>query len=244
MTKIFIDAGHGGKDPGAVGQGLQEKDLTLIISKKVGDLLKKHDLDIYYSRTTDIFLDLTTRANKANNINADIFISFHINSATNAAARGFEIWTTRGKTESDDIAEVVALQFMKDFPSVPFRSDKSDGDLDKESNFTVITKSKMPAILLELGFIVNAQDAQMLRTQQDKIANTIANGILNYLKITPNSGIKLNIKGIDITANGYFKNNTNYIKIGKHDVTVRELAEALNLKDVSWDNKNQIVIMK
>ena len=75
MAKVFIDAGHGGKDPGATGNGLKEKDVTLSISLIVGDILRRHGVEVGYSRTTDTYLDLTTRAAKANQFKADVFVS-------------------------------------------------------------------------------------------------------------------------------------------------------------------------
>ena len=85
---VFIDPGHGGSDPGALGNGLQEKDLTLAIALKVGSILKQHDLQVGYSRTTDTYVSLEDRAKLANRSNADIFVSIHINSAKNTLARG------------------------------------------------------------------------------------------------------------------------------------------------------------
>ena len=55
MAKVFLDAGHGGKDPGAVGNGIREKDITLAITLKVGEILKRYKIDVVYSRTTDVF---------------------------------------------------------------------------------------------------------------------------------------------------------------------------------------------
>src|SRR5690625_7648935 len=78
MTKIYIDAGHGGNDPGASGNGLKEKDLTLTIAKKVQAILKDY-ATVRMSRTTDKTLSLTQRTNDANSWGADYFLSIHIN---------------------------------------------------------------------------------------------------------------------------------------------------------------------
>ena len=234
MVKGTMDGGHGGKDPGALGNGLKEKDITLAMSKKVGAILQEHGVVINYTRTTDKFLTLTERAMVANNAAADFFVSFHVNSATNPNARGFELFTTKGTTKADELAEYIALEIIKAFPDVPFRADKTDGDLDKEENFTVITKTKMPAVLVEMGFIVNSIDAQMLRTQQDKIATAIAKGILKYLGIAyKEDGIKISINGKTYVMEGVFENNKNY-------VGVRELSEALGYR-VDWDAVNKVV---
>ena len=88
MTKIFLDPGHGGKDSGAIGNGLKEKDIALSITLKIGEILKRHNLEVIYSRTTDIFVELSDRARKANNINADYFISIHTNAFTDTNVQG------------------------------------------------------------------------------------------------------------------------------------------------------------
>ena len=78
MPKIFIDAGHGGKDPGAVNGDIYEKDIALQIALKLNTALKNNGFETAMSRSTDVFIPLTERAQKANNFNADIFISLHL----------------------------------------------------------------------------------------------------------------------------------------------------------------------
>ncbi|MCF6466331.1 N-acetylmuramoyl-L-alanine amidase [Clostridium sp. Cult2] len=236
MSKACFDYGHGGKDPGAVGNGLREKDLTLAIGKKVKAIVEKHGVKVVETRSNDKYLSLTERANISNRNNVDIFVSFHINSATNVNARGFEIWTTVGQTQGDIIATAIGKQLMEDFPHVPFRTDYSDGDLDKERNFTVIAKTKAPACLIEIGFIINKIDAQMLKTEQDKIAESISKGILKYLGIAYDKNkVKVRIKGKLYHFDGVKQDNTNY-------VAIRQVAEALGYK-VDWDNTKKEVLI-
>lgn len=90
MAKICLDAGHGGKDPGACGFGRQEKDDVLRCVLKVGQLLSSRGHQIYYTRDNDIYESPFTKATEANNAGADFFASFHRNSAANEAAAGFE----------------------------------------------------------------------------------------------------------------------------------------------------------
>ena len=87
MTKIFIDLGHGGKDGGAGGHGILEKDIVLKLGKKMQALLKNYqNVDVMLSRTSDVFLSLDARTDKANNWGADVLCSVHVNSAADASA--------------------------------------------------------------------------------------------------------------------------------------------------------------
>lgn len=238
MTKVFVDPGHGGRDPGATGHGLKEKDITLAVSLKVGDILERHGIEVIYSRTTDVYVSLADRTNMANRSKAKIFVSIHVNSATNTSARGIETFSHPTSSQGAKLSKSIQDRLVE---SKIFSHDRGT----KTANFHVLRASSMPASLTELGFIVNYQDAQLLKNRQDEMALAIAKGVLDYLGVPFQDGntVKLNIKGVDILANGFNKNNTNYIKIGRHDIPVRDLGQALNL-DVSWDDKNKVVRMK
>ena len=169
--KVFIDAGHGGTDPGAVGNGLKEKDIVLSIAKKLGALLNGRGISIKYSRTTDTYLSLDERARLANAWGADLFVSIHANSAT-SSVRGTECYThptanTATKTLSANISRAIASKF-----GISNRG-------HKEANFAVLRLSNMPAILIETAFISNSSDANLLKNRQDDFVVAIANTIMN-----------------------------------------------------------------
>lgn len=175
--KVFLDAGHGGRDPGAVGNGLREKDLTLAVAKKVGALLGKAGIKINYSRATDIYLSLGSRAELANAWGADLFVSIHINSAENITARGIETFHYPGSKKGDELArfiqnELIALGFYTN--PVHNRGVKTD-------TFAVLRLTNMPAVLPELGFISNSQDAKLMQANLDNYANAIFKGIMKYI---------------------------------------------------------------
>lgn len=171
--KVLIDPGHGGYDPGAVGNGINEKDIVLSISKKVGDILKSKGCSVSYSRTSDVFIGLDERAAIANNIGVDFFVSIHCNSAS-PQATGTECFThptgnSKVKNLSVNIAAAIASKF-----GIPNRG-------HKEANFAVLRRTNMSAILVETAFISNYNDAQLLKNSQDDFAMIIATEILKYL---------------------------------------------------------------
>ena len=91
--KVIIDPGHGGRDPGAVGHGLKEKDLTLDIAGRTRDALAGYDVDVYMTRNSDVDLELPERADMANRLDADLFVSIHCNAG---GGTGFESYIYPG----------------------------------------------------------------------------------------------------------------------------------------------------
>ena len=167
MVKIFIDPGHGGKDPGAVGNGLKEKDLTLKITKKIQSLLGEYqNISVKLSRTTDVYLSLSERANLANDWGADFFLSIHINAG---GGTGFESYIYNGSVSSATIAyqNVMHQEIMKAIGGVKDRG-------KKRANYAVLRETKMPAILTENLFIDNSSDAAKLKS--DSFLSQIAFG--------------------------------------------------------------------
>ena len=174
--KVFIDAGHGGTDPGALGYGYRESDLNLQVAKKVEAKLKSKGIDVKMSRNSDIFYSLSERAEMANDYGADAFVSIHQNSAEAKSANGIETYYNRKKEEdrplSNDIQKQVISQTVANNRGV------------KNAEFTVLVKSEMISALVECGFITNESEVKKLSdsSYQDKLATGIANGIEEYLK--------------------------------------------------------------
>ncbi|MGL5426979.1 MAG: N-acetylmuramoyl-L-alanine amidase family protein, partial [Cetobacterium sp.] len=188
-TKIFIDPGHGGSDPGASGHGLLEKDVVLSIAKKVGDQLVKKGYNVRYSRTTDKYVELTERARLANEWGASLFVSIHAN-AFNGSARGTECYTHPTEVSQTKKLSTYVASSISNSLGIPNRG-------HKEEDFSVLRNTKMPAILVETAFIDNASDAVLLKNNQDQFANAIVKSIINntenpepeLLKYSSNNGI-------------------------------------------------------
>lgn len=111
VKTLVIDAGHGGKDPGAVGYGLKEKDITLSVALKFGKLVTEHfkDVKVVYTRTTDEFVELYRRAKIANNAKADLFVSIHVNSSKKPDPFGTETFVM-GLSKSDANLDVAMTE--------------------------------------------------------------------------------------------------------------------------------------
>lgn len=178
MAKVFIDPGHGGNDPGAIGKrhGLQEKDIALSAGFKVGESLKRHGIDVCYTRTTDTFVELTERANLANKAGADIFVSIHCNSASDSGAQGVETYSYLGSSKGTILAKCIQDSIIRSGAYTKNRGIKT-------ANFAVLRQTNMPAALVEMGFISNKEDAEILKNKQNELAESIAKGILDYVGV-------------------------------------------------------------
>jgi N-acetylmuramoyl-L-alanine amidase len=110
LDTVVLDAGHGGKDPGAIGKyGVQEKDVVLDITKRTGKLLEKSGIKVFYTRDEDVFVPLLQRTKMANESNGKLFVSIHANANKNRKVQGFETFLLRpGKSE--DAIEVASRE--------------------------------------------------------------------------------------------------------------------------------------
>ena len=183
--RIFLDAGHGGYDPGAIGPtGLREADANLQVCQRLERLLLAAYHDVRLSRDKDIFVPLDERARQANRWGADLFLSVHFNAAANHKASGFEAFTSPGQTRSDAWASAILMAFVDEYIlGTTSRTDYSDGDADKEANLCVLRETRMPAVLVEPGFVSHAPTEAKLRNPAtiDEIAHALLLGISSHL---------------------------------------------------------------
>ncbi|MBS3908052.1 MAG: N-acetylmuramoyl-L-alanine amidase [Actinobacteria bacterium] len=182
---VAIDAGHGGKDPGAVAKsnGLKEKDVNLAVALKVRDLLKNAGIEVVMTRETDVFLDLSQRATQANNANADIFISIHHNGNVNPDVDGTAVFSHPNSQEGARLAKSIQDELVKAFGWAGVKG-KDDGI--KTADFKVLRETLMPAVLCESAFLSNADEAALLATDEfrQKEAEGIFRGIAKYLGLS------------------------------------------------------------
>ena len=177
---ICIDPGHGGEDPGATGPtGLRESDAALSIAKYIRRGLLDTNHEVVCTRSTDKGVPLTDRCWIANTNFADLLLSIHCNAFSNPTSHGYEVWTSRGQTIADPIAERLFISIGEAFPRLAPRFDKSDGDYDKEAGFVVLTQSNMAAVLIETAFISNPIEEKWLRDVgwKMRMAGAIVSGI-------------------------------------------------------------------
>ena len=172
--RIALDAGHGGSDPGAVYKGRQEKDDTLDLTLAVGDILKKNGIDVYYTRTTDEYETPFKKATDANNSGADLFVSIHRNSSENPNQySGVEtlVYSDTG------LKAEVARNINNQLEDAGFKN----LGVDERKNLVVLKRTKMPAVLVEAGFINNDKDNYLFDEEFDSIAQAIADGLLESI---------------------------------------------------------------
>lgn len=176
--KIIIDAGHGGKDPGAVYNGRQEKDDTLRLALAVGDILSRNGVEVEYTRTEDIYQTPFEKAQLGNASGADFFISFHRNSSPDPNQYGgVETLVYDQSGRKLDMAQNIngALGELG-FREIGVKS---------RPGLVVLRRTEMPAVLIEAGFINNDEDNEIFDSQFQDVAQAIASGILGTLNEEP-----------------------------------------------------------
>lgn len=181
---IMLDAGHGGRDPGAVYNGRQEKDDTLALTLAVGEILQSRGLDVLYTRTTDVYESPYQKAMEANEAGADFFVSIHRNSyPTDNTVSGVETLVY----DKSGIKLQMAENINEQLEAVGF----INRGVKERPGLVVLRRTKMPAVLVEVGFINSDTDNELFDANFDDIALGIADGILDTL-----------------SRNGYWENGT------------------------------------
>lgn len=171
---FMLDAGHGGSDSGAVYNGRLEKNDNLRITLAVGERLARSGERVLYTRTDDSTVDLTYRSTMANSADATYFVSFHRNSAS-TVGRGVEVYYYTGLSAQSTAARMAA-PVQDALVACGFHNRGV-----KQANFSVLRRTSMPAILVELAFINNEAENAKLDSEFDRIADTIASALLSFV---------------------------------------------------------------
>ncbi|MDY7224138.1 peptidoglycan-binding protein [Halalkalibacterium halodurans] len=173
---IVVDPGHGGSDPGAIANGLQEKVVALDISKRLETKLKAQGATVIMTRSTDVYPSLTDRVNIANSSGADAFISIHLNAATSTSANGTETYwnSAHAATSSRSLATNIQQELV--------RAINTNNRGVKEANFQVIRDTRIPSVLVEVGFLTNPTEANRMKSASflDSAAEGILNGTIKH----------------------------------------------------------------
>ena len=175
--KWYLDFGHGGKDPGAIGPtNLKESDIALKIGMMVKETLENAFEKVITTRDNDKYYSLDYRTKKANNENCDYFISIHLNAASNPSAKGCEIWlydeNSKLKTLANNLCNNLSTKM-----NTPRREVKYSKKL------AVLKNTKMPALLIEIDFISNKEVGNYLRNDKNlkNISDTISSTLLSFV---------------------------------------------------------------
>lgn len=176
--KIVIDAGHGGRDPGAKNGTYKEKQAALGIILELGLLLYRGGYEVYYTRTNDTYVSLPDRCSISNKAKADAFVSVHLNASTGARAVGIETWRYAAVGSKTKQLAAAIQENLIDATGANNRGVKETDSL------YVLKQTKAPAVLVECGFISNGPECRKLFTTdyQRKIAQAIYRGIKEQVK--------------------------------------------------------------
>lgn len=194
--KILIDNGHGLNTGGKRSPDgkLREYKYTRLIAREVAARLKGDGYDVELVTPEDADISLGERCNRVNawcskkGAKNVCLVSIHLNAAGNGdwrTAQGWEAWTSKGQTQGDKLADCLYEAALNNLPKgTKIRTDMSDGDKDKESNFTILYRSKCPACLTENLFQDNKEDVDYLLSEQGReaIVALHVDGIKNYVK--------------------------------------------------------------
>lgn len=175
VKKIVIDAGHGGKNPGAVYQGRRESDDALRLAMAVGNILEENGYDVIYTRTTDTTQSVGQKAAIANEEGADLFLSIHRNAADYPGQYdGIQTLLY----DDSGLKKKIAERINANLEALGFRNI----GVDIRPNLVVLNSTRMPALLVEAGFIDSDKDNQLFDSRFQALAQAIAEGIMETLE--------------------------------------------------------------
>ena len=187
---VVIDPGHGGFDPGKVGcDGTLEKDINLSISFKLKELLEKEKVTVLMTREEDKAVgdasgeiskkqDMSSRVALINTSEADLAVSIHQNSFTNAASKGAQVFYHTSSLEGAALAKQIQEEIKQTLQDGNKRMEKAD------NTYYMLKKTSCPLVIVECGFLSNYEETVLLKDEayQRKIAEGIAGGIMKYLE--------------------------------------------------------------
>lgn len=178
--KIVIDAGHGGYDAGAIHSGVEEKNITLAISKMLEEALASSQIKVVQTRKDDRFVSLEERVNMTVNAKPDLFVSVHCNAMqANTSIQGVESYYFT--PQSHELANVLHKHMIK--------RTKAQNRYVRKARFVVIRETAIPSALIEIGFLSNPTEREKLNSKdyQKTVAVALAEGIIDYLNVQKNS---------------------------------------------------------
>ncbi|MEO8819499.1 MAG: N-acetylmuramoyl-L-alanine amidase [Ginsengibacter sp.] len=233
---VIIDAGHGGKDNGAhSSNGVEEKDITLSIAKKIAELNSNPDLKIILSRDNDQTISVKDRVVFAKNNKADLFIALHVNAAVNEQLNGFSVLVTKNYNEQNQLLGSALINELK-------KSYKTEDKIGERGlGVWVLDHNVCPAALVECGYLSNSRDAAFIsnNADQEKIAQNILDAINVYASSEEKGDDKKSVVNLDSTRPRII-NATLTKRDGSKISSGGEIIE--NSEHTSWNSKNAIVI--
>ena len=228
--KVFIDAGHGGKDNGTSHNGYVEDVINLQIAHKLKNRLINEGLEVEMSRDSDTFLSLSERAYKSNNSDADIFISIHQNAASNSSANGIETYFLGSRNKA--LATAVHNSILN--------STNANDRSVRQANFQVLRDNNKVAILLECGFISNPSEGYKLNTSQyqNKVVDGIVSGVKNYFNINNRNNVSTSNSSNSTQSDSYkLATALNTVNVmsdrGKHFTVIGTLPQGAKVKIIN-----------
>jgi len=175
---VMLDAGHGGVNPGAVYEGRQEKDDALALVLAIGPILQNNGIDVLYTRTTDVYQTPLQKAELANEADVDYFVSIHRNSfpednvVSGVESLVYDLSGVKYEMAQNINAQLETVGFV-------------NLGVKARPNLIVLRRTKMPAVLVEAGFVNSDTDNMLFDANFQAIAQAIADGIIETLAVQP-----------------------------------------------------------